>query len=297
MPQIESLEWLNQNSLRSYPIRDGLTRLDQSGQFVIPNDFMVDLSIATGSAVGNRYYVSTIVNRLTSVVVTISDQASVVVGTFTVQAGSFTEYQVIPLVTSTGSYQVATGKLTVGSLQGMQRSPTGSYSFTLTTAELLSRTIIAAVQGVSSITFIDDTGVTQTLQGNVTIIARTNLSFTYDSGSNTLTLDAGQGLGLNTQCQEINYITRINGVTPDGNGNISILGTGCTGVSTSSAATISISDTCCVPCSGCEDLATLTARLTQLEDNLGDLRSYYQWLDSQQNSILSTINASANCSC
>jgi len=220
-----------------------------------------------------------------------------VVGTFTIEAGTFTENQVCSLVTSPGSYQVATGKLTVGSLEGMSLAPTGTYSFSLTSAEFLSRTIMTSLVGVSSITFQDDRGITNTLQGNVNIVARTNLRFTYDSGSNTLTLDAGEGLGLNTACVEPTYITRINGVTPDENGNISILGVGCTGITTSSSASLTINDECCVPCSGCTDLATLTARLTQLESDLTSLQSYFQFLQGAQSNFDAATNASANCSC
>jgi hypothetical protein len=291
----DNLEYLNLNSLRNYPIRDELSRIDSTGQFQIPNDFIVEFSLAASNSPADRFFVSSLYNQLSSFVVEISDANSVVVGSFTIAASSFTEYQTYTMTTANGIYLQANGRLTIGSLDNIKNTPAGYYTFGITATELEPRTITPSLIGVNSITFTDNTGASHTLSGNVNIIARTNLNFTYDSGSNTLTLDAGNGLGLNTNCPAINYITSINGVTPDDSGNISLLALGCVSLSTPAANTLKITDNCCTPCSGCDELAELTSRLTQLESKYLEIKNNITTLEAELNGYLTTTNT--NCAC
>jgi hypothetical protein len=291
----DNLDYLNLNSLRNYPVRDELSRIDTTGLYQIPNDFIVEFSLAASNSASDRFFISSIYNKLTNFIVEVSDQNNVVVGSFTVSTSGFTEYKTYTMTTASGIYSSANGRLTIGSLDNISTTPAGFYTFDITATEFEPKTIIPSLLGVNSLTFTDNTGVSYTVSGNVNIIARSNLSFSYDSGTNTLTLDAGNGLGLNTNCPAINYITSINGVTPDDSGNISILPLGCISLSTPAANTLKISDNCCTPCSGCDELAELTSRLTQLESKYLEMKNSITSLNAELNGYLTTTNA--NCAC
>lgn len=295
MPFIESLDYLNLNTLRNYPIREALSKVDTTGAFAIPDDFIADFTISATSDVTARFYISRILNKLTSALIEVSDSAGTAAGTFTVDFASHTLYKDYYMVTA-GSYAGANGKITIAYLDSLKRQPAGSFLFTLQTAEFEPRTVIPTVNGVSRITFVDSNGNSQTLTGDVKVLARSNLRFTFDSGTNTVTVDGGDGLGLSKKCTTTNCVERINGVVPDpADGNISLLGVDCTTISNSAAYTLSISDHCCTPCSGCDDLAELTTRLTTLESKFIDLKGYYSVIGAQLTTYLATVNA--NCAC
>ncbi len=296
MPFVDSLEYLNLNSVRNYPVRDGLGMTDTTGKWTIPTSFIVEFSLAASNAVTDKFYISHVYNKVSVYVVEVSDQDGVVAGTFTVPVSGFTQYTTYDMVTAAGTYINANGRMTIGSIDQMLLSPAGTYEFGITDTEFEPKTIIPAIQGVNSLTFVDNEGNSYTLTGNVTVVARTNLRFSYDSGSNTLTLDAGNGLGLNTSCTTPVCISTINGVSPDSNGNISLLGIDCVTMASPQANQLEITDTCCTPCSGCNDLALLTSRVTQLESKFIDLNAYYNFLNTSVAQYLATVNNN-NCVC
>ena len=109
-------------------------------------------------------------------------------------------------------------------------------------------------------------------------------------------MDAGDNLGLNKECAVTTCVKSINGVAPDpATGNISFLGIDCLKVYSSAQYTIDLEDTCCTPCSGCNDLEELTSRLTSLENKFLDLKGSYNNVNAQLTNYLSTINS--NCAC
>jgi hypothetical protein len=296
MAGYEVLEFLNTNSLRSYPIREGLSATDTTGQFVIPTQFIVDFNMSATTSVATRFFISKIVNNFTSVVVEISDNSNIIVGTFSILFSSHTEYNDYYLTVSDPSYTGANAKLTVDDVSVFTNLPTGTFLFTLATSELEPRTSYPTLNGVSQVTVTDTQGNSFSLSGNVTIVARNNLRFRYDNVSGVLYLDAGNGLGLNTTCTLTNCIERINGVAPDPvTGNFTLLGVDCTAISNSAPGTLTIDDTCCTPCSGCTELSELTNRVTGLEAKYLDLSSFYTTLNTQLSTYLSTINSSCSC--
>ena len=293
MPWIESLDWTTLNSLRRYPVREGLSASSTDGLFNLPDTLIVDFTLCATSDVSARFYISKIFNKLSSVSIEISDYSDVVVGAFQIQKDTH-EQDNDYYLTTTSSYSGANGKITIGSLEDLATQPAGLFVFDKTATEFEPRTIIPGRVGLSRMTFVDASNGEYSMTGTVTLASRNNLLFSYPGGE-TVILDAGDNLGLSKICSSATPVQSINGVIPDADGNINFIGLNCLKVSNSSQFTLDISDTCCTPCSGCEDLETLTTRLTSLENKFLDLKSSYNNVNAQLSTYLSTINS--NCAC
>jgi len=263
--------------------------------FNIPDTLIVDLTLCATSTVSDRFYISRIFNKLSSVDIQISkyDNAEVV-GDITIDKSTHTEDQDY-YITPTTKYAGANGKITIGTLRDLETQPVGLFMFDNTSTELEPRTIIPGMIGLSRLVFVDSANGEYSASGTVTLAARNNLLFSYTSGASTVILDAGDNLGLNKKCTIYTPIQSINGVLPDFNGNINLLGIDCVTVANSVQYTLDITDTCCTPCSGCSDLETLTTRLTSLENKFLDLKGSYSNTSLQLSNYLTTVNS--NCAC
>lgn len=290
MPWVDSLDWTTLNSLRRYPLREGASAKSIDELFSIPDTFIVDFTLCASSDVSRRFYISSFTNSLNSVVIEISDQYNTVLGLFEIIEQQHTQDKDYYL-TPTTAYIGASGKLTIGSFKDISGQPAGKFKFSIAATEFEPRTIIPGLRGVDRIQFTDNANNSYTLTGDITLSARYNIDFVY-SGTDRIFLDAGDGLGLNLPCEKEPAIKTINGVRPDDNGNISLLGTSCLSISNTAQYTLELSDNCCTPCSGCNDLETLTTRLTSLENRFLDLKGGYNEINSRLATYLSTINSS-----
>jgi hypothetical protein len=296
MPWVDSLDYLDLNSLRRYPIRENTSVVSQDGVFQIPDNLIVDFSLSASNDISKRFYISRIFNKLFSCTIDIADYSNYsIVGSFEID---FNKHKLNDTyyLSGVGDYVGANGKITIGRGNDLQLQPAGNFTFNPESTEFETRTIIPGLAGVSSIKYIDSKGSSRTLTGAVTMQARSNMAFSFDALSNTVAMDVGDNLGLNKICTTNNCVKRINGVAPEPTtGNISFIGMDCMQVSSSAAYTIKFEDTCCTPCSGCSDLSTLTTRLTSLENSFIDLKNYYSTLNGQLTNYLTTVNS--NCSC
>jgi hypothetical protein len=295
MPWIDSLDWSSLNALRRYPIREGLSAQSIDEIFNIPDTLIVDFALAASSNVEDRFYVSKVFNKISSVVIEISDWGDNVVGTF--QISSSDNLDVDFYMTATSDYTGASGKITIGTLADLASQPAGLFSFSKAATEFEPRTIIPGLQGIDRISFIDVNAGTHTMTGHVKLASRSNLRFSLSSvEDNSVLLDAGDDLGLNKQCAVTNCVKRINGVAPDpATGNISLLGIDCVTVKNNEAHTLDIEDKCCSPCVGCNDLQELTLRLTSLENNFLNLKNNYNNVNNQLSTYLATTNSDCEC--
>lgn len=297
MPWIDSLDYLNLNTLRRYPLRENSSARSVEGLFEVPDNFIADFSLSASNDVTKRYFISRVYNKVFSAVIEISEHGATpkVVGNFEIDFNSHQlndTYYLDPVDDFAG----ASGRITVAYVQSLQTQPSGNHTFTLEATEFEPRTIVPGTGGVVRIKFLDAAGNTQSLTGDVTIQARTNSRFSFDSLGNRVILDVGDNLGLNKLCDTGPCIKRINGVTPDPlTGNLSLIGSECLNISSPASYTLQLDDTCCTPCSGCDDLAELTTRLTGLENKFIELKNFYASANGQLVSYLTTVNA--NCSC
>lgn len=299
MPWIDSLDWTALNSLRRYPLREGTSTVSIDGVFSIPDTFIVDFSLCASSDVTRRFYISKVFNKLTSVVIEISDfrtdSTSNLVGTFDISRSSHTDDSEY-FMTPSARYVGANGKITIGKFDDLTKQPAGIFDFDVASTEFEPRTIIPGLRGIDRITFIDAQNGEQSLSGDIILSSRANLKFSYDEALHRVFLDAGDNLGLSKQCAITNCVKSINGVVPDpSTGDVGLYGINCIRVYSSGQYTLDIEDTCCTPCSGCNDLEELTTRLTSLENKFLDLKGGYNDVNKQLTTYLSTINS--NCAC
>lgn len=275
MPNFDSLEFLNLNSLRNYPLKEGVTRLSTDLSFAIPNDFIADFQFAGTNDITKRFYISKIANFEDTVLIEVSDDDNVLACIFTIVTAGHITYKKYYAIAS-DAYVGANAVMTVFSLDELKKQPAGIFLFNLAGAEFETRTILPAIAGVTRITFANASGSSFTLTGDVKIEARTNVKFKLGI-NNTVIIDAGDNLGLNEICNnEKGCIKTINNIPPDENGNFTLDFSDCATLTPILANTgLLLQDVCCKPCVGCNDIATLTERLITVEDTLIQVRQYY----------------------
>jgi hypothetical protein len=111
---------------------------------------------------------------------------------------------------------------------------------------------------------------------------------TDPSGDPVIIFDAISGEGLREECvcvETVQPITKINGVPPDGSGNMSLIGNSCFNVNTGNAV-VTFDDTCSKPCCGPNELEKITtamesfgSRATTLEQFLVSLEARVSTMD------------------
>jgi hypothetical protein len=295
MANIDNLDFLNLNTLRSYPIREDVSGISIDAAFSIPNDFIADFQLAATYDPSKRFYISELSNFEANITIEVSDDANIVVGLITIDTATHSQYKKYYLVAS-DDYVDATGVITIGNLAGIQEQPTGNFTFTLVLTEFETRTIIPSIQGVNRMTFKNADGSSFSKSGNITLIARTNLRFN-DLGGGRIVIDAGENLGLNILCADtLPCIKTINGIGPDGVGNFTLDFSDCANLTPIPANTgLLLQDICCKPCTGCSDIEELTNRLTATESQLLALKDYYQSLSTLFENFKTTVSYTCNC--
>ena len=297
MPSIDSLNWLNTNSLRNYPIKEGKSRISLDGIFTIPTDFVVDLQLAVSYSPYRRYYISKLSNLDDSIIIEISDDTDAIIGTFNIVVSNHWQYKEYFLIPS-DEFAGAQGAITVTYLTTVLAQPSGIFTFDLTTTEFETRTVVPALKGINRLTFSNAGGESFSLTGDVVIEARSNLRFKLDLiDSNKIIIDAGNGLGLNSLCDDaLKCIKTINGIPPDSEGNFTLDFSDCATLTAIPAGTgLLLEDICCKPCVGCNDIAELTSRLMTTESTLLALRNYYD--DLSQLFVNFRTTATYTCAC
>lgn len=297
MPAVDNLDFLNTNSLRNYPIKEGKSRISTNNVFVIPNDFAVDMQIAATYNPVTKFYISRISNFDDTISVEVSDNNDTLVGSFLINATNHWQYKDYFLA-PTEEYVGATGVLTITNLKGIKSAPSGSYVFTMDTAELEARVSVPSQRSVNRIAFINVNGDTFYTTGDVKIKARTNIRFKVDEDdSNMIIVDVGEGLGLNTLCDDpIKCIKTINGIPPDEDSNFTLDFSDCATLTPIPANTgLLLEDICCKPCVGCNDIEELTTRLMATETGLVTLRQFYSDLEKLFTDFKTTQTYTCDC--
>lgn len=267
-----TLDWLNSNSVRNYPIKDGLGRVSDNGLFTIPNNLIVDLSLCSSQAGDSpTLYVSRISVSNVSLLIEVSVAGYGVFGTFQTNL-PFNDYNIDVVLTAGVAFPTATGVITLGSSDDLQSLPSGDFTFSATNTALLMRVFSPAVAGVSWISFNDTKGNSIKKTGYVRIRGNNNLQFREVAG--VVYLDAGEGLGLNKICADIpTPILTINGVGPDDNGNFTLINGNCISIDDEQYGLL-LANPCGQTCLGCDAIDTLTTQTNSLEAGILDLRAF-----------------------
>jgi len=290
MPGSVNIEWLNQNSLRAYPLKEDVSRVPTGlTDVTLPNYVIVDFILTVAGDPSVRLYLSQLAyvgNLLTFV---ISDALSSQVATCTVNVNTHvrnTGYNIV----GSDEYSDALGRMVVGDLTNLSRDlAEGLYSFTLATAEFEPSTVRPALRAIRSLRISNQGSESDYIYGHVKLLAGTNLQLTYLAEYKADRIDAVDGGWLNQECEcgdEIgknNIVRLINGVPIE---DVEIVGDGqCVDVKVQGNRIV-ISDICSTPCCGCPELELITESLKVLEATVGNLETYSQQLSDRISSFV-----------
>lgn len=303
MPNLETLDFLNANSVREFPLKEGVSRTSVSGLLVLPDNFLVDLLLSVSAGSDLRAYVSRLVNLPGLIQVEVSSMEDPVrlIGRFDISPISHVRYATYSLVAGP-AFAGAGGKLVVDSLADLQQLAVGEHQFTPDGAELEMRTVLPLPERLNRLVFRNADGTEFSLTGQVVLQAGVNLRFravsSQSGGPVVAVLDAGEGLGLNSPCDDSRpCIKTINGIGPNLDGEFQLTASNCARLTTVTGTLpgLNLADTCCQPCMGCTEVDELTRRVMQLETDMLSLRDNYQQVELAARQV--TALAGSDCLC
>lgn len=256
-----NIGWWNQNANRNYPISEEVSRLDSTGSILLPNDFIVDLSWTYTNDLDASYFHILSVTKSSSSLTVVLGYDNVVAGTCVIDVNAFTTNSVY-LIIGTGDHYDSVGTIVIGSLGTILDVIVDVANFPAENTKVEATTVHQLNRGISNISVLDNDLL---LTGDVTINVGNNLRIDQTTlGDVTyLKFNAVSTEGLVADCVNCDESTEaktqiisINGITPDINGNIQILGDNCLQVSFIPNG-IHFDELCSQPCCGCEELAVI----------------------------------------
>lgn len=288
MPPVINQEWLNQNSLRSYPFREDMSMVPHDvdtgaplSGVQIPNYLLVDFIL---SLPGNNVtvYLSQMALAGNLITLVFSNESDIRIATLAITLDAHTPYSAYDII-GQEPYQDARGRVVLGNLEGLRADlADGIYNFTSDTTRFEPATVRPDIRGVRSLRLINGDDISQLIQGRVKLISGTNIRLVYDANENAIIVNAIAGEGLNDECDcagkvgESNIVRTINGIPIE---DVILVGDGkCVDINPEGNRLV-ISDSCSQPCCSCPELEFLTDSLKILEVSLTNLESYAQQLN------------------
>ena len=323
----QSLEWINSNMHRNYPIADGVVPQAVSGEY-LPASFLVDLQLIVPYVEGldaSKFFVSSIVRQPAAFQLTIGYMIDTATGTGFDCAVSATIPLNLQFTGTSEPYAVQLAGLTsvvaatpqssytsgipaaYAAMRGIRgtayiascvdMASIGELSFVYANARLIPQCVYieSPVSNVSSVRFIDDYGTDATFTNDITIRAENGVKITVTGQTLTFSLDEEyMKAELDRQMADKygNSIKTINEIGPDDNGNIQLQGMDCTIITTQPSG-IMISNPCAKPCcdTGNVDSAEIQTALTDLQSAKEVLNNYYMDLATKVNSMQARLSS------
>lgn len=288
---IRQLEWLNHNSQRAYPITADSTRTDTSGAFVIPDSLLLALYLPVhyGENVSSgKFFVKAIGAYSSGISITIgydADDGAIDVASAVIPRSTHTAGQVYALG-GLGDYADSRGFVVLGDLAQLDLQPAGLFQFELAGSRLEPDCIRPYLRGVMSLQADNGVGLSSKVYGNVRLQAGRNMRITVEQAEGedpVIVFDAIDGEGFTDVCvcqDDSPAIKSINGVQPDNNGNLQIIGNDCLLVETAGNL-ITLSDVCSAPCCGCAELEAITEALEAFADKAATLEMFLVNLEAR----------------
>lgn len=304
MAEFFNIEWLNACSQRSYPFATFATRQDVTASVTVPDDFLLELYLpvaASAELPADSFFIQTLAilggGFLLNIAYNDGSDAPPVIATCSISAIGFLENSMYAL-TGINAFSDTRGKLVIGSLTSINKLPAGVYQFTPAGGMLDPDAIRPMIRGLTSLAVQANGTLGPQLYNNIVLSAGSGIRLTtiIQSGQDPkIRIDAIPGVGFSTQCPNgpsvIPCIRLINGIPGDAQQNFSIVGDNCLQV-TSGQNTINLTDTCCQPCCGCNELAEIVRVLRDLQSTSTTLEAYSQNLATNINVLQTTISVS-----
>jgi hypothetical protein len=289
-----NLEFLAHNSQRRYPLAAEATTQDVTGDFRLPDEFLVSLYLSVPISL-----VVEPANFLVTRLQAFATGFALTLGYWTgsevlpVAAGSFLRathqlYRSYPM-RGLGDFYDVSGHFTIGRLDMIDQQPPGDWEFDLAGGRLEVDAIRPQIRGVTQLQTQNGTDLSIPLTGDVILRAGRNFRITprITAGQDIeLVLDAIDGAGLNEDCicEGTNPlpdpIRTINGIPPTLDGNFTLLGTSCLTIQAAENG-LQLDDKCADPCCGCKELEPILAEMSQFGKSAATLETLLVSLEAR----------------
>lgn len=291
-------EWLNANSGRAYPLAENGSRLDISGNVILPNSLIVAAQINMVPSYANgTFYVKDV--SASSSVVTVSigysnDSGDREIATVRIPVLGHKENTTFPFVGS-GNDSSILGSLTIGSLAETIQSIPGGVSFTKASTPFEVSALFISSPALEAIEIYSGSVLIKRFNEILKLRAGENIRITLvDDDPDTIRIDAivGENLVQPDDCENAPpippCIRTINNQPADENGNFNIDGGKCIDVQTSPGLIV-LKDLCSQSCCGCDELAELVAGLQSVEGQISQLKNQMDATVVQQNLMITNL--------
>ena len=292
MALVRNLEWLNHNQHRRYPVAADSTMLDSTGTFTLPNDLITSLYFPVHwglNVESGKFFILKINSQPTGVQIVLGYAGAggdIEVGSALIATGTHTENKVYVLV-GIGDFAGSRGSIVIGNITGLDEQPAGEFEFDLTGSRLDADVVRPNIRAVTGLIFQNGSEQSSTMSGYVRIRAGRNTRFRVveEAGKDPLVYwDAIDGAGLTEDCVcdegLADPIRTVNGVPPDGSGNLRLLGNDCLEI-TGGSNSLTLKDVCSEPCCGCKELETVTAALESFGERATTLENFLVSLEAR----------------
>lgn len=299
---IWNLEWLNHNSQRSYPLAEDATKVDSTGTFTLPDNFILGLYFPINA--GNNVDIELFFIRSISVFATGYNisigyddgsnnppvVASVIINQSThVPNASYALSGVYP-------FDDSVGKIVIGILDSINLQPTGQFFFDYQGGKLDSDAIRPMIRGVQSIRVLNNGEMSTPMTGHVVLAAGGNFQISMVQGDginpSVITFSAVDNAGLTEACPCEGTpgppILTINGVPPTTDGAFTLSSGNCMDIKPIGNG-LQLTDTCSSPCCGCAELEQLTQEIQMLNTAEQTMDNFVNQLSSQINNFSQVV--------
>lgn len=293
---IRALEWVNHNTQRSYPLALEATKVDLTGAFTLPDDFIVGLvlpvhfglSIKTG-----KFFIRRIVSYASGYIITVGydtdtellDVAKAIVPKAAHKLGNY--YNLIGL----HDFVDSEGFVQIGSLSAIDGQPSGVFEFDFAGGQLEPDAIRPFIRDVMSLSVRNGLAESAKLTGRVVLAGGTNMRLRVvetEGEDPEIIFDAIDGLGLSEECicdaSASGPVKTLSLVTPDANGNINLKGNSCFEIEAGTHE-LTIRDKCSEPCCGCPELEDITRTLEAFGSKATTLENFLVSLEARATQI------------
>jgi hypothetical protein len=298
-------EWCDENSHRQFPLVDDAVARDLTGQFQLPQTFLVDalLCVPPGYDI-TKFFLMSVLVRLGSVDVRIGYDDGVlpfeVAYALNIPASAArnsTHYlQASPQSDEDKKvFTLVTGALVVGSMSQILQTP-GEWEFEPEAAYFLSSRVTEGLAAVHSLQVGQSilTGNVILQEGsNVTIspsydgltaTTTIRISATVDAGTSTVTITDDDTL-IEALLERFGRpVTKIGTATPNSAGEVLLEGADCINVAYGTNS-VSVDNPCGQPCCGKEELQAVYQVMADLNLRYARMESYYESLSRNVNTM------------
>lgn len=297
-----NLDFLNHNSQRSYPLTAEATRQDITMSFEIPNDFLVGLDLPVSPAMDmetGRFFIRQLGLFSSGIQLIISYDT----GTSIVDVATGLISTINPIrnkvfaINGIGAYTDISGKVIIGRVDTIQEQPSGLFSFDIEGTRIEPQAIRPMIKGIAAIRISSATGgVSQNLYGDIELVAGANiqLSTAINGAETKIIISALEGEGTIEQCVcegeavSTPCIKTINGISPTTNGNFNFIGDDCLHFNAVTNG-LKVTDSCCAPCCGCEELEIITRDLERFATQRNALELFVNQLAAETSTFDMTV--------